>query len=335
MNRYSGAVLHVGNRSLERLNRFGGSRWGVNLSEDYRQAHLEVYDWRTKAIRKTGLEFDPWDKVSFALVYGSLVTERYAKNEGFEINSGNEVGALPFGNSSQILNLIRIMKYLLNPDPTISNNPIQIEGAYRSSSSKLPYLYQKTTVPSTQAEGLPLSIAEAHIISDKVLGKGKFTGPLIYVPPIDNFESEYVTVARFHKIDQMYAKTGYILLTSVHSQRVMTSTPNCRYRVGIKPHASTSHAISLIRLNNSRAAPEDQHILLTEAEPRMGWSILDSSANRMYEDGTRVFNEATLESNGQKAALLIPRIKKGRIALSAETSAPTPWQRFLKLMGIR
>lgn len=286
VDRASGNVLSINNTSEAQLHKRCGSLGGWNLDQ-YAQCDMDFFDWGRGQIVSASLQALA-DSHDFSWSIIDQVDWCAERTMGHLA----ERGLNPFGNLSALCHLVSLLQYFSG------DGSRQIEGAFPNRDRTAPVLYQLIDLPAERAETAPLRLAARHITASNVVGKGRFTGPLIYLP-----ECSY---AALEAIDKQYGAGGYILVLPSHTQEAVNATPHCRCRISKSALNPTAHAVALTRIRNA-AHPDDQDLLAMRVD-------LDFRANRIagikpdeVHPWGIVYHEATMESNGEEMAVsLVP-----------------------------
>lgn len=222
---------------------------GVMQLFRYAQRNMDFFDWGRGQIASASLH---------ALAdSGDFSWSTFASVDWFARPTTSQLaerGINPFGHLDALCHLVSLLQYFSGAGPR------QIEGAFLDRKSTVPVLYQLIDLPAERADTVPLQLATRHITAKQVVGKGCFTGPLVYLPGCDPKYPTDLDCAALKAIDKQYGAGGYILALPCHNQDAVKATPHCRYRISEGGINATAHAVALTRIRNA-AHPDDQDLL--------------------------------------------------------------------------
>lgn len=291
VNRKSGNITFLGNKDQEMIKKSGRSCEPVYDPREYRQKSVHY--------------FDP-DAGDIAM--RALAPQLLKNNAGYDCHrtyvqpiskgKGGSFGCGPFSNHASLANLVSILTYLHDVF-----GPIQIEGAFLNKNTPFPYLHQLITVPKTVLEERPLTIEKRHISSDKVIGAGKFEGPIIFHKEDRTLPYGYKSnLSIIDKLDEEFADTGYILVTDENTWVMFQATPHCRCRITESSMNVSSHAVTETRYRIAED-PGVAHILAMNAKIE---DFDPSGAGADFREGNvAVYRKARIDSNGREVAVEI------------------------------
>lgn len=283
--RESGMVLTVINRTREASMAHGGSVTFCKDIEEYAQKQGTFVDLRTGKVHKRDLSQADVDR-----------------SHPFCLTS--PTGPTPLKDIEHIQSVFSTLRYL-----SARYGSIQIEGTMLDSEGDAPFIYQLLKYPAEQHSTQPVSITDPHLTSETVIGKGKFSGPLIFF----NIKEKTRGVPTFEErtllwdIDSQHSTRGYVLVTDLHSKDIMSATPNARVRISLGNENPLSHVATDTRrenMLNRKKAP----ILVVQPQVT---ADAPEELKRLFEsprsDTSFVFDEVMFEANGQEMALRVTR----------------------------
>lgn len=291
-NREGGLVTGFVNHPDGVVRTTGFSGIAVSASDNYRQTMRDIY-----LLEAGMLSEERFDEQSSApMEYLSIVDGKVGDlTIAYDDKSSDPffskvIGWSPFPTSEAVQGLFGVIKFLSD-----RLGPIQIEGAFAPDESGTVslYLYQLLGLPRVNAEVWPLTITDPVLTSNRVMGRGKWTMPLV---GIDSWV--LVDCNEIKEIEARFADSGYALLADEHSGQLLDDTPHAKIRLSVETDNFASHIATDMLIQLSRDP--------TRGMMAMGVRLVPGKQKPPPDEGSgkiNIWNNVTIESSGRELAI--------------------------------
>jgi hypothetical protein len=317
--RESGHLVFLGNMT-EAYGSYSPELPKVTTHEQYRQQQLFAFDFNQSELAQfstVGL-FAGLRELTGVLSAGRGGTGRflsfanweddqdaqqaldYARLLGNDRISARNFGKVPFTDSGQLRQLIKLAKILGR------NEAFQFEGTFASGADGVPYVYQLLSLPQRHKTNQPIDLDPIHYSTTDCFGSIDFSGPLILMEATPTN-----LLPHLQELDRRFAHSGYTLFSQIQNEEILAATPNCRVRLSYWGQDMGSHVLTSLWLKHTQEVPGNFAMASgLGGAPEIEFFSPSSIAGftpgtQDHEHHTHIFTRVRVQANGERLVLQV------------------------------